>query len=108
MLIIMEVEWFVCMWGFIVLIFLLSCVFESFNKMFKIKTEIIDCLEIIRNEMPAYLNLSAITKVLFSEKRVPFNVLRKLCLWAQSSSSLVTASNSGSVTKLNVMLIDLK
>lgn len=60
MLIIMEVEWFVCMWGFIVLIFLLSCVFESFNKMFKIKTEIIDCLEIIRNEMPAYLNLSAI------------------------------------------------
>lgn len=92
MLIIMEVEWFVCMWGFIVLIFLLSCVFESFNKMFKIKTEIIDCLEIIRNEMPAYLNLSPINKFLFSGKRVPFNMLRKLRLWAQSSPSLLIHS----------------
>lgn len=47
----------------------------------------------IVNEMPAYLNLSDVTKVLFSEKCVPLNALRKLRLWAQSSSSSLTCSN---------------
>lgn len=60
-------------------IFTFFNVFESFhNKIFKIK--LYTASEIIVNKMPAYMNLSDVTKILLSEELMPLNALRKSCL----------------------------
>ena len=48
------------------------------NKIFKIK--LYTASEIIVNKMPANMNLSDVTKVLFSEDLMPLNALKKSCL----------------------------
>lgn len=68
------------------------------------KTKIIEYVEMNDSEMPAHLTLSDIIKVLFSEKSIPCNVVRKSYLWIQSSySSLTHSSNTRPVTQMNVL-----